>query len=65
MSAGPVAPVVPGQVLCEHHVCRCARAAELAAMAGSTGEARYLAEAIACHGGQVRCRLPKGKAVCS
>ena len=36
---------------CEHHECRCARAAELAAM-GLT------AEAVEAHQRTVRCRVP-------
>lgn len=37
--------------MCEHHECRCARAAELAAM-GLT------LEAVRVHGEQVTCRRP-------
>jgi hypothetical protein len=43
---------------CEHYVCRCARAAELAAMYDRTGDGRLLREAIGVHGQQVECRLP-------
>lgn len=42
--------------LCRHYACRCARAAELASIAGMTGNARYLAEAVAVHDQEVRCR---------
>jgi hypothetical protein len=41
----------PAAVQCQHHVCRCARAAELAAM-GMTPEA------IAVHERTVTCRMP-------
>lgn len=48
---------------CTHYLCRCARAAELAAMADradrhQTGQgARLLAEAVAAHGQEVECRV--------
>ncbi len=41
---------------CTHHACRCARADELARIADRTGEARYLAEAVAVHSQEVECR---------
>lgn len=48
-------------VTCEHHACRCARAAELAAMADSTGNAALLAEAVKVHSQRVRCRTPEAQ----
>lgn len=50
------AAATPAQMKCEHYACRCARAAELAAIADRTGDARYLAEAIAVHHAKVTCR---------
>jgi hypothetical protein len=47
--------LVPGPVLCEHHVCRCARAAELTAMG-------LLPDAIRVHQERVRSRLEPSKA---
>ena len=44
---------------CQHYACRCARAAELAAMADTTGNAELLAAAVAVHTQNVRCRGPK------
>ena len=44
-------------MLCTHNACRCARAAELAAMCDRTGDIRYLLEAIGVHGREVECRL--------
>ena len=41
----------PATVRCEHHVCRCARAAELGAM-------DMTPEAIAVHEQIVTCRMP-------
>jgi hypothetical protein len=41
---------------CIHYACRCARAAELAALADRTGDARFLVEAIAVHDRPVTCR---------
>jgi hypothetical protein len=47
---------------CEHYSCRCARAAELAALADSSGENRYLFDAIQVHSQQVTCReVPAGE----
>jgi hypothetical protein len=43
--------------ICEHYICRCARAAELAEISERTGEARYVLEAIAVHHEAVACRL--------
>jgi hypothetical protein len=43
---------------CEHYVCRCARAAELAEMYDRTGDGRLLREAVDVHEQQVECRLP-------
>lgn len=47
---------LPPRRLCEHHQCRCARAAELVALADSSGRDSYLLEAIAVHDQWVRCR---------
>lgn len=46
----------PSPAYCSHYACRCARAAELAALADRTGDVRHLAEAIAVHGRSVPCR---------
>jgi hypothetical protein len=43
---------------CEHHVCRCVRAEELARMYDRTGDGRLLREAIDVHERRVSCRLP-------
>ena len=45
--------------LCEHYTCRCARAAELAAM--DDGSGRLTREAIDVHEKRVRCRQPEQK----
>jgi len=42
--------------VCEHHDCRCAAAAELAAIAERTGLTRFLAMAVAVHEQRVVCR---------
>jgi hypothetical protein len=42
--------------MCTHYACRCARAAELAAMADVKGDSRLLLEAIAVHSQEVECR---------
>lgn len=52
----PPPGVVPTQ-LCEHYACRCARAAELAAMYDRTGRGSLLREAIGVHEQLVRCRM--------
>lgn len=46
-------------VRCTHHACRCARAAELAAIADRTGEVRFLVEALSIHESEVWCVEPK------
>lgn len=43
---------------CDHYACRCARAAELAAIADRLNDPRMLADAIAVHEQLVECRLP-------
>lgn len=42
---------------CEHHYCRCARAAEWLDIYHRTGEGRYLRAAIDTHEQLVTCRL--------
>lgn len=51
MTADTKEPSFPAKAQCQHHVCRCARAAELAAM-GMTPEA------VAVHEQAVTCRVP-------
>jgi hypothetical protein len=51
----PSVALVLAPVHCEHYICRCARAAELAAMG-------LLPEAIRVHQERVRCRQPQGNA---
>jgi hypothetical protein len=41
---------------CQHYACRCARAAELAAMAERPGHGHLLLAAIAVHSQEVECR---------
>ena len=43
---------------CTHYACRCARAAQLAAMADRPGQGHLLLQAIGVHAGEVECRLP-------
>lgn len=47
----------PPVQLCEHHYCRCRRAAELAALCDRTGQVRYLVAAVQAHEERVPCRL--------
>jgi hypothetical protein len=47
--------------MCEHYACRCARANELAIMAGRTGQTRLLVEAIRVHDQVVVCRAVNRK----
>lgn len=42
---------------CEHHYCRCIRAAELASIYDRTGRGEYLRQAIGVHE-QFDCRMP-------
>lgn len=44
--------------LCEHHYCRCMRAAELAAMSDRTRRGSLMVEAVHVHSQQVQCRMP-------
>lgn len=50
---------------CEHYACRCARAAELVAMADAKRnpslQVSLLRQAIAVHSQRVECRQPEGK----
>jgi hypothetical protein len=47
----------PPRGLCEHYACRCARAAELAAMYDRTGKGKLLLQAVQVHDQKVECRL--------
>ena len=46
----------PRPSFCQHYACRCARAAELAAMSDRTGDPNLLAKAFDVHSQVVPCR---------